>query len=310
MHISKVDLNLFVVFDAIYTEGGVTRAGEKLNLTQPAISHSLGRLREICRDPLFVRQGHRMVPTPLARNLIEPVRRSLRVLETSLNEIDRFDPATAKRRFTIGLRFALESTVLPPLLRELSQRGPTIDIAAVRIDRANLELELSSGTLDVAIDVVLPLGEDIHREHIVGDRMIVVARRGHPEVGAGLDRATYLRQEHILVTTRRRGLGLEDLEISRLGSQRRIRLRCQQYFTACRIVSETDLILTMPERHAMLANLQLDNRILPLPLDGPVLDTYLYWHATADADPANQWLRKLLVRTFAATDGTTGASAG
>lgn len=309
MHISKVDLNLFVVFDAIYTEGGVTRAGEKLNLTQPAISHSLGRLRDICRDPLFVRQGHRMVPTPLARNLIEPVRRSLRVLETSLNEIDRFDPATARRRFTIGLRFALESTVLPPLLRELSQRGPTIDIAAVRIDRANLELELSSGTLDVAIDVVLPLGEDIRREHIVGDRMIVVARRGHPEVGEGLDRATYLRQEHILVTTRRRGLGLEDMEISRLGGQRRIRLRCQQYFTACRIVSETDLILTMPERHALLANLQLDNQILPLPLDGPILDTYLYWHAMADADPANQWLRKLLVGTFTATNGTTQAAA-
>lgn len=300
MHISRVDLNLFIVFEAIYVEGSVTRASQKLNLTQPAISHALGRLRLLFDDQLFVRQGHTMVSTPLARSIIEPVRRSLRGFEVTLNGLDRFDPATTQREFTLALRDVLESTLLPPLMVRINQNAPQATIAAIQVDRRELESELAAGTLDCAIDVLLPLSADILHTRIVVDKTVVVARKGHPQMNGSLDLETYLKQDHILASSRRKGPGLEDFELSRLGLQRRIRLRCQHYFAACRVVSQTDLILTMPERYARVANRQFDNQLLPLPLETPSWDVYLYWHANVNDDLANKWLREQLQESFLA----------
>lgn len=291
MHIRRIDLNLFVVFDAIYTEGGITRASPKLNLTQPAVSHALARLRERFGDPLFVREGRAMVATPTARNLIGPVRRSLRELKIMLGEMDRFDPANTERRFTLGVRDVLEATLLPALMVQVCAAAPRVEIAAVRADRRELEAELAAGTLDAAIDVLLPLSERIRRARLELDRLVVVARRQHPRLRARLDLDTYLAQEHVLVSSRRSGMSIEDMELSRLGRQRRVRLRCQHYFAACRVVSQTDLLLTMPERYARIANRQFGNRVFPLPLKIPGLDAHLYWHANVDTEPANRWLR-------------------
>jgi DNA-binding transcriptional LysR family regulator len=298
MHISRVDLNLFTVFDAIYTEGSVTRASHKLNLTQPAISHALGRLRQIFNDPLFVRQGHAMVSTPLARNIIEPIRRSLRGLEVTLNGLDSFDPDTTSKRFNIALRDVLEATVLPPLMQRVRQRAPLVDIAASQVERRELEGELAAGTLDGAIDVLLPLPSEIMHTRIYQDSTVVVARKGHPAIDGGLDIDTYLKQDHILASSRRRGPGLEDFELSRFGLERRIRLRCQHYFAACRVVSQTDMILTMPGRYASIANKQFGNQILPFPLDVPAFDVFLYWHANVDNDPANRWFREQVMESI------------
>jgi len=298
MHISRVDLNLFIVFEAIYVEGSVTRASQKLNLTQPAISHALGRLRLLFDDPLFVRQGHTMVSTPLARSIIEPVMRSLRGFEVTLNGLDRFDPGTTRKSFTLALRDVLEATVLPPLVVQVRRQAPLVDIAAVQVERRELEHELAAGTLDVAIDVLLPLSSDILHTQILVDKTVVVARHGHPHINGALDLTTYLEQDHILASSRRRGPGLEDFELSRLGVQRRILLRCQHYFAACRVVSQTDLLLTMPERYARVANQQFDNQILPFPTEMPPFDVYLYWHANVDDDPANRWLREQLIQSF------------
>ncbi len=298
MHLSRIDLNLFVVLDAIYTEGGITRASAKLHLTQPAVSHALARLRELFGDPLFERRGHAMVPTPLARSIIEPVRRSLRTLETTLHGSGSFDPATTQKRFVLGLRDVLEPTVLPPLMQHIAEEAPFVDVSTVLAERRSLESELAAGTLDAAIDVLLPAAGSLRHVLIASGALVVLARREHRQVQGGLDLDLYLRQEHILVTSRRRGPGLEDLELSRHGLQRRIRLRCQHYFAACHVVSRTDLLLTMPERYAQIANRQFKNQILPFPLEGPAMDAYLYWHANADHDPANRWFRTQLLRTF------------
>ena len=294
MHISRVDLNLFIVFEAIYAEGSVTRASLKLNLTQPAISHALGRLRLMFDDPLFVRQGHQMVSTPLARSIIEPVRHSLRGFEVTLNKLNRFDPASTEKEFTLALRDVLESTVLPPLMVALEHDAPHARVAAVQVDRRELESELQAGTLDCAIDVLLPLAPDIRHARILADRTLVVARRGHPRLQGEITLDQYLAEQHILASSRRKGPGIEDFELSRIGMQRKIRLRCQHYFAACRVVSQTDLILTMPERYARVANQQFDNQLLPLPLEMPAWDVYLYWHANVEDDPANKWLRERL----------------
>jgi DNA-binding transcriptional LysR family regulator len=298
VHISRIDLNLLVVLDAIYTEGGITRAAEKLHLTQPAISHSLGRLRELFKDELFAREGRAMVPTPLARNLIEPVRRALRGLEVTLNELESFDAATTQKRFTIAVRDVFESTLLPSLLKAVTRKAPSVDVAAVQIERRAFESELAAGTLDAALDVLLPLSEQIRKRRITVDRHVVVARKGHPAVRKGLTLPTYLKQHHVLVSSRRAGPGLEDVELSRQGLSRRIRLRCQHYFAACRVVSGTDLILTMPGNYARVANKQFGNQILALPFEMPPLDAYLYWHANVDNEPANKWLREHIVASF------------
>ncbi|MCI0750010.1 MAG: LysR family transcriptional regulator [Nevskiales bacterium] len=298
MHLSRIDLNLLVVLDTIYTEGTLTRAAGKLHLTQPALSHSLGRLRHLFDDPLFAREGRTTVPTPLARTLIEPVRRALRGLEIALNELECFDPATTQKHFTVALRDVLEPTVLPPLLQRVSRDAPSVDISAVHAERRDLESGLSSGALDVALDVQLPLSDDIRRRKISLDRMVVVARKGHPVVRKKLDLVSYLRLHHILVSSRRTGPGVEDMELSRQGLKRRIRLRCQHYFAACRVVSQTDLILTMPRHYARVTNRPFGNQILPLPFDMPPLDAYLYWHANADKEPANLWLREQLAQSF------------
>jgi len=287
-------LNLFIVFEAIYAEGSVTRASLKLNLTQPAISHALGRLRVMFDDPLFVRQGHMMVSTPLARSIIEPVRHSLRGFEVTLNKLNRFDPASTEREFTLALRDVLESTVLPPLMVALANDAPLARVAAVQVDRRELESELQAGTLDCAIDVLLPLAPDIRHARILADRTLVVARRGHPRLQGEMTLDQYLAEQHILASSRRKGPGIEDFELSRLGMQRKIRLRCQHYFAACRVVSQTDLLLTMPERYARVANQQFDNQLLALPLEMPAWDVYLYWHANVEDDPANKWLREWL----------------
>jgi DNA-binding transcriptional LysR family regulator len=300
MHISRVDLNLFIVFEAIFAEGSVTRASLKLNLTQPAISHALGRLRLMFDDPLFVRQGHMMVSTPLARSIIEPVRHSLRGFEVTLNKLNRFDPASTEKEFSLALRDVLESTVLPPLMMALEREAPHARVAAVQVDRRELESELQAGTLDCAIDVLLPLASDIRHTRILADRTLVVARRGHPRLQGGITLDQYLAEEHILASSRRKGPGIEDFELSRLGLQRKIRLRCQHYFAACRVVSQTDLILTMPERYARVANQQFDNQLLPLPLEMPAWDVYLYWHANVEDDPANRWLRERLTAALTA----------
>jgi len=299
VHIRGIDLNLLVVLDAIITEGGITRAADKLNLTQPAISHALGRLRILFDDPLFVREGRAMRATPKARSLAEPVRRALRGLEVMLTETESFDPATSQRRFTIGVRDVFEATLLPPLMRAIQRLAPHVQVAALMVPRGELESELAAGRLDAALDVRWPMSEAIRRQRIAEERLVVVVRQRHPIVRRGLDLDQYLAQEHIVVSSRRSGEGPLDQELARLGLRRRMRLRCQHYFAACRVAAMTDLLLTMPEQYARIVNKKLPNQVLPLPFDMAPLDAYLYWHAEADRDPANRWLREQLARVFA-----------
>jgi DNA-binding transcriptional LysR family regulator len=299
MHISKVDLNLFVVFDAIYTEGSLTRASLKMNLTQPAISHALARLRQLLDDPLFERQGHTMVPTPLARNIIEQVRSALRGLELTVNSAERFDPASSERTFTLAMRDVLEPSILPPLMAAIAAQAPMVGVNVLRLARTELESELAAGTVDAGIDVLLPFSEHIRMLRLPHDDTVVLARRGHPQVQGALDLDGYLAQQHIQVSARRSGPSLEDVELSRRGLQRRIRMRCQHYFTACSVVSQTDFLLTMPARYGRVLNQQFGHQILPLPLALPAIDNHLYWHANVEHDPAHSWLRARIADVIA-----------
>ncbi|WP_395826043.1 LysR family transcriptional regulator [Collimonas sp.] len=308
MHISRIDLNLFVVLDTIYAEGNITRAAKVLSLTQPAVSHALARLRDLLGDPLFVRQGSSMLPTPMTRSLIGPVRQALQTLEASVKHGNQFDPATTQRSFNLGLPGVLEARLLPPLMQLLQARAPMISINSVRVERRQLESELAAGTLDIAVDVLLQRPGEIRSTPLSHDTLVVVARRDHPALKKGLDLETYLAQGHILVSSRRSGAGAEDVELARIGRQRQISLRCQHYFAACQVVSNCNLLTTMPKHYAQIANINLPNRIYPLPLPTPPLDVYLYWHQNAEPDAANRWLRGVLGELFLG-QGQAGSAA-
>jgi DNA-binding transcriptional LysR family regulator len=297
MHIHQLDLNLFTVFEAIHSEGNITRAGQKLNLTQPAISHSLARLRKLLKDDLFIREGKKMVPTPFSRSIIGEVRNALHLLELSVQERG-FDPARSNRLFHVGWRNLFEPAMLPPLMRRIEESAPGISLACVRIDRRDIELDLVSGTVDLAIDIAMPVGDAVQQRQILAEDYIVVSRAKHPAIGRGLNLKTYLSQAHILVSSRRMGPAIIDVELKARGAKRTIGLRCQDYFTACRVVSQTNLLLTMPDRFARVANAQLNNAVHPFPLKIPQFGVYLYWHATADADPENRWLREQMFNLF------------
>jgi DNA-binding transcriptional LysR family regulator len=297
-NLSQIDLNLLVVLEAIYSEGGVTRAGEKLHLGQPAISHALARLRDLFHDPLFIRDGRGLAPTPLTHRLVGSLGQSLRSLEALLDKSGRFDPRETEAQFTISMRDPVEVRVLARLMRRITRDSRRIDLRVVQLRRRAIEGALSTGTLDLAIDVPLSLSEKVRRKRLSSDRLVVVARRGHPRMRVGFKLGTYLGEEHVMVTSRRKGGALEDFALSERGLRRRVRLRCRSHTAAMRVVSETDLVLTLPERYARTLDHGGGTRILPLPVAMPTLDAYLYWHESVDADPANRWLRESLVRAF------------
>lgn len=298
MHRNRIDLDLLIILDAIYTEGGITKASKRLNLTQPAISHALSRLRELFGDPLFVREGRAVTPTPVTRNLIGPLRQALRGLETVLNDVHRFDPAVATNRFAIAVRDVLEATILPTFMERIGAAAPGVEINTVYVRRRDLEAELTAGTVDVAFDIPLPFSGAIQGRRIAIDQVVVVVRDGHPVLSRTFDLETYLAQDHVQVSARRRGLGVEDMELRRLGRERRVRLRCQHYFTAHRVLAQSDLVLTMTSQYAKILSRQFNNRILPFPIDSAAIDLYLYWHASVENDIANKWLREQLLLSF------------
>ena len=299
MHLSQVDLNLFVVLEAIYREGNITRAGQQLNLTQPAISHALKRLRDLLHDPLFVRQGAHMVPTPFTRNMIDQVRQALQILETNLTQSRNFAPEHTRRNFNLSLWEYSEALILPSLLRRLKDASPGMSITTSRIKRRDLETELASGSVDLAIEIPMTVSDRIRHKWLLNEAFVVVARAGHPALKNTdkLDLDTYLAQRHIQVSSRRQGPSLIDIELSRRGHRRQVFLRSQHNHTACLVVSNTDMLLTLPERHAQLLNASSTDagpvyRVYPFPLPAPRLEAHLYWHESVENDPANRWLRE------------------
>ncbi len=292
---TRIDLNLFQVFITIYNEGNLTRASEVLHLTQPAVSHSLAKLRDAFDDALFVRRGTKMEPTLLTRNIIDDVRHSVAVLQSTLQPQSVYDYANSTRTFQLCLRDITEATFLPKLMAYVEENAPGVRIVSQRVERKRIESLLTSGKLDFAMDVFIPFNDDISHQKIKQDRFVVVARKGHPYLDDGLDTETYLASKHILVSTRAEGTGYEDFEFSRMGLTRQIALRCQHYFVACQVVKNTDYLLTMPESYAQSLNSQLSNAIHRLPIGIAPIDVYLYWHNQIEKDAANCWLREKLL---------------
>ena len=295
----KVDLNLFVVFEAIYCEGNLTKAGSALNLSQPAVSHLLSKLRDHFDDPLFVRQGNEMRPTAVANNVVADVREALHQLQVCLAQSRQFEPSVSRKSFNISLHGALEASYLPPLMQRIKKEAPLIHLqSSRRVNRSDLENKLASGDIDLAIDTLLPVSDNISHCKLGQSELVVVARKDHPDIQSTLDLDMYLAQDHVLVSSRSTGPSIEDFELGRLGLQREIGLRCQHAFSACRVIMDNNMLFTLTKTTAMMYAEILNLAVYPLPVDLPDIDVHLYWHTNVDLEPANKWLRnKIIVST-------------
>ncbi|MGC6373346.1 LysR family transcriptional regulator [Pseudomonas sp. K2I15] len=293
MNLSKVDLNLFIVFDAIYTEANLTRAGQIVGITQPAVSNALARLRETFNDPLFVRTAQGMVPTPMAQNIIGPVRNALSLLRVSVQESRIFNPQQAAKTYRISMTDLTEAVILPPLFQRLRRLAPTVVIESFLSKRRETTKELAAGRLDFAVDAPLNTDPQVRHVKLMEDRYVCAMRKGHPM--AGKDKLTlddYLSLTHIHISSRRNGLGHVDLALGKMGLQRKIALRSQHYLMASQVLQQTDMVMTVPERFARRHELHWFN--LPVN-DVPRVETHLYWHESTDQDPANRWMREQMI---------------
>lgn len=291
MRLSQVDLNLFIVFDAIYQQRNLTRAAEVLCITQPAVSNALGRLRTTLNDPLFVRTSQGMTPTPLAENIVGRVQEALQLLNTSVTEGEIFQPAETDKVFRLSMNDLAEAMILPNLLEHLREVAPNIGIECYQVNRNDVERELAAGTLDFALDGPLIAGSQMCTKPLLRQRYACAVRREHPVVGGSLTLDQYLELDHVVVSSRRKGVSYEDAALNRLGRQRKIRTRVQHYQVAPLVVERTDMALTMPMSMAQKYDLQ----VLELPFSLPPLDWNLFWHKSADHDQANIWMRDLLM---------------
>ncbi|WPP01509.1 LysR family transcriptional regulator [Pseudomonas sp. HR96] len=292
MNLSKVDLNLFIVFDAIYTEANLTRAGQIVGITQPAVSNALSRLRETFNDPLFVRTAQGMVPTPMAQNIIGPVRSALALLRVSVQESRIFNPLQAGKTFRISMTDLTEAVILPPLFQRLRRLAPKVVIESFLSKRRETTMDLAAGRLDFAVDAPLNTDPQVRHVKLMEDRYVCAMRAGHPLFKDALSLDEYLGLTHIHISSRRGGLGHIDLALGKLGLQRRIALRSQHYLMASQVLQQTDMVMTVPERFARRNALSY----VALPVhDVPAVETHLFWHESTDQDPANRWMREQMI---------------
>ncbi|MEO1656629.1 MAG: LysR family transcriptional regulator [Pseudomonadota bacterium] len=291
MRLDKVDLNLFVALDVIYTEQNLTRAAEILGVTQPAVSNALARLRATLNDELFVRTPKGMAPTPLTENIIPGVRDALQLLNASVRAADRFDPKKTKRMFRLSLNDVAEALFLPRLMHDLNIHAPGASVVSYYERRSELSLSMSSGKLDIAIDVPAAVDKDMHHHPLFKEQYVCAVRENHPDVHGDLTLEQYLDLEHIEVSSRKSGLGLVDHQLRKLGYERRVRLRLSHYLVVPEIVLNTNLALTVPSHWVRWTGM----KTFELPFKVPELETHLIWHQSADGDLANRWLRERIL---------------
>ena len=299
MELRDVDLNHLVVFQALMTERRVSRAADRLGLTQPAVSNTLARLRRALGDELFVRTPGGMVPTPLAEQLAGPVGEALALIHGGLNPPDRFDPATCRQSLTIGMTDIGEIVFLPALTDRLRREAPGVTLSTVRNTAVNLRDEMAAGKVDLAIGLLPQLKAGFFQRRLFDQRYVCLFRRGHPLDRRRFSLAGFRAAEHLVVVSAGTGHGHIDTLIQRAGVERRVRLTVPHFVSVGHLLQGSDLLATVPEQLArhLAAPFDLVYRAHPVHL--PVFQIRAFWHAKAHRSAINQWLRGVVFDLFA-----------
>jgi len=297
VNIKELDLNLLRVFDAVLRGRSATTAAAQLGLTQPAVSNALARLRGAFGDALFLRTPHGMEATPFARELAEPVRQALALLEAALAHGPGFDPATSVRSFRFYMSDLGQIEFLPPLVERLHKRAPGVRLEAVGMEVDDIAAALAAGSLDLAMGFLRGLGPPVQRRALFRDPYVCLLRAGHPI--RNLTKREFQEASHVLVTYRG-GHHVVEEALERAGLARRIVLRVPHFTVVPMVLERSDLILTLPARVARVFERGGAFRSLPPPVPIPSAEVALHWHERFDADAGNRWLREQLAELFAA----------
>lgn len=306
MKLESLDLNLLLVFEALVAERNVTRAAERVGLTQPAVSNALARLREVTRDRLFERVGGSMQPTPYARQLVGPVGEALARLRAAFESTQTFDPAAARDEFRIAASDYMEALIVSQLAGRLTKSAPGVSIRTIRppflFEPPEAMLESGDADLAVGLFPAAPRPGDILDATLFYERFVCVVRARHPKVRRRLDFDTFVALPHIrvLYPPGQRD-GHLDVLLRARGHSRHVAVTVAHLLSVPEIAAASDLVGIIPERLALAAARRLALRVLPLPIELPVYTARLLWHERNRFDVAHAWLREQIEAVAAQT---------
>lgn len=298
-----IDLNLLRVFDAVMAEGSLTRAASVLAMTQPAASHALKRLHDALGETLFVRTASGMKPTPKSQTLWPPVRAALSALQHALAPAN-FDPRSEAVNFRIAMADATATLLAPPLVRAIQGAHAAANVRVLPLGTRDPRALLEQGQADLAVGYFRELiaalvaqGQDATLRHarLYETRYVCVMRRDHPLARKKLTLDTFCTAQHLGVSFSGRAQGPIDRALADIGRQRRVVLTVNQFFTAGRVVTQSDLLAVLPL--SFLAATGIANKLVTheLPFDPGAVHVEMVWHLRRDADPAHRWLRDVLM---------------
>ncbi|MBY6163528.1 LysR family transcriptional regulator [Mameliella alba] len=308
MDFARIDLNLLVVFDTLMRERHVTRAASSIGLTQSATSSALGRLRQLFQDDLFVRSTQGMLPTPRAEELAPDIAEIL----TRLRALDageaRFDPAALEMRVTIGMSDYVSLLLAPPLLALLERQAPGVRLRIEPVSARSLLSQIDSGHCDLAIDFCPEVPGWAQHKPLFFDDYVCMVSQGGRYADVDLTLPVYAAAHHCQVTIGHSKPSEIDERLADLGLHRDIAARVPSFLLAPFIVTQSDLVSTLPRMLAQRFADLLPVVLKPLPLQASQFGPDLIWHRRTDKDPAHLWLRRQIARV--AADQTAADSAG
>jgi DNA-binding transcriptional LysR family regulator len=289
MNLRSIDLNLLVALDALLHERHVTKASERVGLSQPAMSNALGRLRGMFGDDLLVRTSSGMVPTPRALELAGPLRQLLRQVERVMASDSGFDPATSRRTFAIRMSDILACLMLP-LLMARKPAPACLAFNILHLPPADTVDALERDEIDIAISMGLDHSNSIRSERLLADRMVCLMRKAHPIGGRRFTLKAFLGQPHMKVSMSPTDLRFVDDVLGQLGQKRTIALNVPHWLVVPHVLKQTDLLAVMPGH---LAAALMDDRLQmrELPFDSSPFEWKMYWHRRHDQSSASLWLR-------------------
>ena len=299
MNLRSIDLNLLVALDALLSERHVTRASDKVGLSQPAMSNALSRLRGMFADELLVRTATGMKPTPRALELVDPLRQLLRQIERVLESDSGFDPATAQRTFTIRMSDILACMLLPQLVAQ-GRASPGIGYNVLHLPPALTIDALERDEIDLAVSMGLDHSNAIRSHKLLRDRMVCIMRKAHPiarKKTIAFD--DFIAQEHMKVSMSPTDLRFVDDVLGEMGHQRKIALNVPHWLVVPHVLKQSDLVAVMPGH---LATTLMDNdlKMFDVPFESEPFSWNMYWHRRYDQSNANRWLREHVQRVCAA----------
>ena len=304
MNISKIDLNLLIYLDVLLREKNVTRAASKLNITQPAMSNGLKRLRNLFNDPILVRTSDGMVPTERSRKLAPIIRKILLELEETLQGDEVFNPSSSTRVFRVMASDYAASTLIPNLLKSISILAPNITLDIMTPSDVTFH-DVEDGKIDMAINRFDELPQSFHQKTLLKDSFSCLLNANHPIV-SDFNLNSYLCAKHVWVSKTGFGVGVgmnpKDIQklgwvdeaLARQGKKRDIKVFSRNYNVAMRLAYEANLIVTLPTRAAMLHQDDKNYTILKPPFSIPNIELKMIWSPLLHHDASHIWFRQLV----------------